>query len=132
MKQSALNAICFAVATAIATPVLSHGCRVRDGYIRGSFEGGCDEKAGVAQGYGEASAVDTYVGMFVNGHPDGKGVYTWENGARLEGTFKAGKAHGPGLYVSSKGTRYEGPFESGKLNGAKPEDCPTTQGPLNC
>ena len=35
--------------------------------------------------------------------PTGKGVYTWENGARLDGSFKEGKAHGPGVYVSAKG-----------------------------
>lgn len=59
-------------------------------------------------------------------------MYTWENGARLEGTFKADKAEGPGFYVSAKGVRYEGPFHNGKLVGAKPEDCPATRGPLNC
>ena len=46
--------------------------------------------------------------------------------------FKAGKADGPGVYVSAKGVRYEGPFENGKLTGARPEDCPVTQGPLAC
>jgi hypothetical protein len=132
MKQSAMNIMCFVVAAAIATPVLSHDCRVRDGYLRGSYEGACQEKSEIAQGHGEAEGADMYVGMFVDGHPDGKGVYTWENGARLEGTFKAGKAHGPGFYVSAKGVRYEGPFQNGKLVGAKREDCPATQGPLEC
>ena len=131
MKQSAI-AICFALAAAISMPASAHECRVRDGYIRGSFEGACDEKAGVANGYGEASSTDSYIGMFVDGHPDGKGVYTWQNGGRLEGTFKAGKANGPGTYVSAKGVRYEGPFENGKLTGAKREDCPVTRGPLEC
>jgi hypothetical protein len=132
MKQSAMNITCFVVAAVIATPVLSHDCRVRDGYLRGSYEGGCQEKSEIAQGHGEAKGADMYVGMFVDGHPDGKGVYTWENGARLEGTFKVGKAHGPGFYVSAKGARYEGPFQNGKLVGAKREDCPATQGPLEC
>ena len=132
MKQHAMNAVCFAVAAAVATPVLSHDCRVRDGYLKGSYEGDCEEKSELAHGHGEATGADKYVGTFVKGHPDGKGIYTWENGARLEVTYKAGKADGPGVYVSAKGVRYEGPFENGKLNGAKAEDCPVTQGPLGC
>jgi hypothetical protein len=72
------------------------------------------------------------IGHFVDGRLDGKGVYTWENGARLEGTFKADKAEGPGVYVSSSGVRYEGPFHNGKLVATKREDCPQTPGPLEC
>jgi hypothetical protein len=68
----------------------------------------------------------------LKGRPDGKGLYTWENGAKLEGIFKAGKANGPGLYISAKGVRYDGRFENGKLNGAAPDDCPVTKGPLTC
>ena len=127
-----MSTIGFVVATAIATPALAHDCRVRDGYLRGSYVGECEEKSEIAHGQGEARGADTYVGAFIDGHPDGKGVYTWENGARLEGDFKQGKANGRGVYISAKGARYEGPFENGKLNGAKPEDCPATQGPLNC
>ena len=48
-----------------------------------------------------------YVGMFVKGRPDGKGTYTWENGARLEGTFKNGRADGP-AFTLVNGARYEG------------------------
>jgi hypothetical protein len=118
---------------ALAQPAHSHDCRVLgNGYLRGYYEGGCEEKNEIAQGRGEAKGADTYVGMFVKGRPEGKGVYTWENGARLDGTFKAGKAEGPGIYVSAKGVRYEGPFAKGKLTGARHEDCPATQGPLEC
>jgi hypothetical protein len=116
----------------LADESVAHDCRVRNGYLRGSYDGGCNEKIEMAQGRGEAKGADSYVGDFVDGRLDGKGVYTWENGARLEGTFKADKAEGAGLYVSAKGVRYEGPFHSGKLIGAKREDCPATQGPLNC
>jgi hypothetical protein len=59
-------------------------------------------------------------------------VYTWENGARLDGSFKVGKAHGPGVYISAKGVRYEGQFVNGKLDGLKTTDCPSTPGPLTC
>ena len=132
MNRYLASAASLALAAALATPVLAHDCRVRDGYLRGSYEGGCEEKSELAEGRGEARGADHYVGSFVKGRPDGKGVYTWENGARLEGTFKAGKAEGAGVYVSAKGKRYEGPFTNGKLTGPPSEECPATQGPLNC
>ena len=123
----------FALTTlALAIPAAAHDCRVRNGYLIGHYEGGCNEKNELAEGHGEAKGADMYVGNFVKGRLDGKGVYTWENGARLDGTFKADKADGPGVYISAKGNRYEGPFTDGKLVGAKREDCPATQGPLEC
>jgi hypothetical protein len=69
---------------------------VRDGYLRGAYEGDCDERTGDGAREGRSQETDTYVGDFVKGRPTGKGVYTWENGARLDGSFKEGKAHGPG------------------------------------
>ena len=116
----------------VAGAAFAHDCRVRNGYLRGAYEGGCNEKIEMANGHGDAKGADHYVGDFVNGRLDGKGVYTWENGARLEGSFKADKAEGPGVYVSAHGTRFEGPFHDGRLVGATPGDCPATQGPLNC
>jgi hypothetical protein len=101
-------------------------------YLRGDYQGDCDDKTELAQGQGEARGADSYVGYFVKGKPDGKGTYTWENGARLEGTFKDGKAHGAGVYVSAKGISYEGQFANGKLEGLKAPDCPSTPGPLTC
>jgi hypothetical protein len=122
---------CLALTT--AWPAAAHDCRVVDNrYLRGHYDGDCDEIREVAHGHGEATGADRYVGDFVKGRPEGAGVYTWENGARLDGTFKAGKADGPGTYVSATGVRYEGPFSKGRLAGAKPEDCPATSGPLRC
>ncbi len=133
MKAPALQLLCFATLFASAAEVLSHDCRVLGNrYLRGSYEGDCDESTESAQGQGEARGADTYVGAFVKGRPDGKGTYTWENGARLEGIFKEGKAHGDGVYVSAKGVRYEGQFENGKLAPLKTADCPATQGPVSC
>ena len=132
MRQSVFGAICFLVAVVTATPALSHDCRVKEGYLRGGgYEGDCDNDE-VAHGHGEAKGADTYVGEFVHGWQEGKGTYTWENGARLEGTFKQGKANGPGVYVSAKGVRYEGEFVDGKLATLKAEDCPRTAGPVKC
>ena len=134
MKQRAWRITVFLILAIAAAPAPAHDCRVRDvaGYLRGGgYEGDCD-KSEVAHGHGEAKGADTYVGDFVNGWPEGKGTYTWENGARLEGTFKKGRADGPGVYVSAKGVRYEGQFVDGKFSTLKAEDCPRTQGPLNC
>ena len=133
MKRRAFELICIAVLLSAASAAMAHPCRVLgNGYLRGNYEGDCEEKSELAHGQGEATGADTYVGNFVKGRPDGRGTYTWENGARLEGTFTNGKANGPGVYVSSKGARYEGPFENGKLVTSKTDDCPATPGPLNC
>jgi len=66
------------------------------------------------------------------GRPEGKGIYTWENGATLDGSFKEGRAYGKGIYVSAKGVRYEGQFANGKMEGLKAADCPSTPGPVSC
>jgi hypothetical protein len=133
MRWHAVELMCFAVLVVTAAPAMAH-CRgvVGNVYLRGDYEGDCDEKTELAQGQGEAKGADIYVGYFVKGRPDGKGTYTWENGARLEGTFKGGKAHGPGVYTSPKGVRYEAQFVDGRLGTLKPGDCPVTPGPLTC
>ena len=38
---------------------MSHDCRVRDGYLRGAYEGDCDERTELAKGKGEAKGADT-------------------------------------------------------------------------
>jgi hypothetical protein len=123
----------FAALLALAGPALSHGCEDHlPLYLRGSYEGGCDESTELAHGQGEARGADHYVGEWVQGKPGGRGIYTWENGARYEGEFKNGKVDGKGAYTSPKGVRYEGGFIGGKLKELKPSDCPSTPGPLNC
>ena len=133
MRLSAAVSIGFAVLIAMATSAMAH-CRgvVGNAYLRGDYQGDCDDRTELAQGQGEATGADKYVGYFVQGKPDGKGTYSWANGARLEGTFKDGKAHGGGIYVSTKGVRYEGQFLDGKMGTLKSEDCPVTPGPLTC
>jgi hypothetical protein len=132
MKVLSFTLFCGALLMILAKPVMSHDCRVRDAYLRGVYEGDCDERTELAKGKGEAKGADMYVGNFAKGKPDGKGVYTWASGARLDGSFKEGKAHGPGVYVSAKGVPYEGEFVNGKLAGLKTADCPATPGPLTC
>ena len=132
MRRIGLTWIGTTALFAFAAPAMAHDCRVLDRYLRGAFEGDCDERVELAQGKGEAKGAATYVGDFVKGKVDGKGVYTWEDGARLDGGFKDGKAHGAGVYVSAKGVRYEGQFANGKLDGLKASDCPSAPGPLTC
>ena len=132
MKWRAMELICLAALLVTATPAMAH-CEVEgNAYIDGDYQGDCDQATELAQGQGQATGADSYVGYFVQGKPDGKGKYTWANGARLEGTFKNGKAHGAGVYISAKGVRYEGQFLDGKLGTLKSEDCPVTPGPLTC
>jgi hypothetical protein len=115
------------------TPAAAHDCRVvGSDFLKGSYEGDCDERTERAHGRGEARGEDTYVGSFARGRLEGDGVYTWKNGATLVGTFKAGKAHGPGVYTTADGARYQGAFVDGRLDRLKLPDCPSTPGPVNC
>ena len=132
MKRVVATLICSTALIAVAAPAMAHDCSVLDRYLRGAYEGNCDERTELAQGKGEAKGAATYVGDFVKGKVDGKGVYTWEDGARLDGAFKDGKAHGAGVYVSAKGTRYDGKFSNGKPEGLEAPDCPSAPGPLTC
>jgi hypothetical protein len=132
MTWRAIQLIYLAALLVTATPAMAHCQAAGNAYIEGDYQGDCDHETELAQGKGEATGADSYVGYFVQGKPDGKGKYTWANGARLEGTFKNGKAHGAGVYVSAKGVRYEGQFLDGKLGTLKSEDCPVTPGPLMC
>ena len=124
---------CAAASMLCAMPATAHDCRVTgNGYLKGSYEGDCDERTERAHGQGEAKGTDAYVGSFVKGKPDGGGTYTWANGATLAGAFKDGKAHGHGVFTSAMGVRYEGDFVNGRLESVKPADCPNTPGPVGC
>ena len=131
MRLHSAELICFAVLVVATTPAAAH-CTVARGnpYIRGDYQGECDESTELAQGQGEATGADRYIGYFAKGKPDGKGTYTWANGARLEGSFTDGRANGAGVYVSPKGVRYEGQFVDGKLEGFKALDCPALRTPV--
>ena len=133
MNPASLKIAVVAVLCPLAGVAMSHGCEDHlPLYLRGYYEGGCDESTELAQGHGEAQGADHYVGDWLRGKPSGRGIYIWENGARYEGEFKNGKVDGRGAYTSAKGVRYEGGFTDGKLKELQPPDCPTTPGPLNC
>lgn len=86
---------CGAVLRTLASPAMSHDCRVRDAYLRGTYEGDCDERTEMAQGKGEAKRADTYAGDFIKGKPAGKGVYTLAE--RCAGTEASRKAQAMAL-----------------------------------
>ncbi len=75
-------------------------CAVLPDNLKGSYEGLCEK--GKANGQGKAMGIDTYEGQFVNGYPEGKGIYIWKDGHYYVGQFKKGKLQGNGkMYFES-------------------------------
>ena len=58
-----------------------------------------------------------YVGEVSNGLPNGKGTYTFLNGAKYEGAWKDGKFNGQGTSIHPIGAKYEGAWKDGKKHG---------------
>jgi hypothetical protein len=58
-----------------------------------------------------------YEGELYGGRRQGKGVFTFANGARCEGQFKNDFLEGNGICVFPSGNRYEGEFRNGKRAG---------------
>ena len=69
-------------------------CSVGLDSLKGTYDGACNN--GKANGEGTAIGVDSYVGTFKNGLPDGKGKYTWKNGDYYFGEWKKGLKEGKG------------------------------------
>jgi hypothetical protein len=94
-------------------------CKVLPDSLKGTYTGACQD--GKANGQGKATGADTYEGWFVNGYPEGKGMYTWKDGHYFVGEFKKGKLDGKGdmYYESSKGedSVITGYWERGKYKG---------------
>ena len=68
--------------------------------IKGTYTGDCKE--GKANGKGKSAGTDEYEGEFINGYPDGKGMYIWKDGHYYDGSFKKGKKEGEGnMYYES-------------------------------
>ena len=72
-------------------------CKVLVKEIAGTYNGDCLN--GLANGKGLSKGKDTYVGNFVNGFPDGKGKYTYENGNVFTGYWSNGLKNGQGKFV---------------------------------
>lgn len=66
--------------------------------ISGSYTGEC--KDGLANGKGVATGDDYYKGSFVEGLPDGRGIYKYKNGNIYSGEWKCGLKDGIGKFTS--------------------------------
>ncbi len=71
-------------------------CKVLKAEISLIYKGDC--KNGLADGDGEASGRDHYIGEFKRGLPHGKGTYDWSTGEVYEGVWRKGLRHGAGNY----------------------------------
>lgn len=58
---------------------------------------------------------DNYEGDFVNGQPQGRGIYVYANGDRYDGMFRNGVPHGRGLFIFKDDARYDGVFQNGTM-----------------
>ncbi len=100
------------------------GCRVLLKEISGSYNGDC--KDGLADGKGTAIGEDSYTGTFINGLPEGKGVYKYKNGNMFSGYWKNGLKNGKGEFksmVDGKATITKGYWKDGDYVGiTEPDD----------
>jgi hypothetical protein len=72
----------------------SQNCTVVPEALKGTYDGGCKNEK--ADGTGTAIGIDSYIGQFKNGNPDGTGKYTWKNGDWFQGEWKKGSREGEG------------------------------------
>lgn len=78
---------------------------------------------GLPDGYGtfasENSSGDTwtYEGDWINGHWEGTGASTWEDGAQYQGEFSNDVQSGQGSYTLTSGDKYVGTFVDGEPLG---------------
>ena len=59
----------------------------------------------------------TYVGKLKDGQPNGEGIWNYESGYTYIGEFANGQPNGFGWITHSDGYTYEGEFANGQLNG---------------
>ena len=80
--------------------LMAQNCSVLVDSLKGNYVGECQK--GIANGYGTAIGIHTYVGNFKNGYPDGKGKYLWENGNWYDGFWVKGLFEGEGTLHLAK------------------------------
>jgi len=97
-------------------------CKVLKPGIDSIYHGKC--KKGLAHGKGKADGIDSYIGRFVEGLPDGEGIYTWANGDIYDGDWDNGIRDGEGTFtfkVNEKDTILSGLWKDDNYLGPKPE-----------
>lgn len=87
--------------------------------LSGAYEGDC--KNGKANGYGKATGEDSYEGNFSNGLPEGEGKYTWKDGRTYVGHWIKGVQDGKGVMLvknkEKEDTLQEGYWKKGTYIG---------------
>ena len=58
---------------------------------------------------------DNYEGTFVNGRPQGQGIYVYSKGDRYEGLFRNGVPNGQGTFLFANDDRMVGEFRNGLI-----------------
>jgi hypothetical protein len=76
--------------------LLAQNCIILKDALKGKYEGACSN--GMANGKGIATGIDSFIGNFKNGYPDGQGKYIWKNGDWYDGHWKEGEFDGQGIF----------------------------------
>ena len=100
-------------------------CKVLKAEISLIYKGDC--KNGLADGDGEASGRDHYIGEFKKGFPNGKGIYDWSTGEVYEGDWRKGLRHGTGEYSfidNGNDTTLSGRWERDEFVGSNNKETP--------
>jgi len=84
-----------------------------NGVYTGPLVDGKPEGKGLFQ-YNDSSR---YEGEFRNGSMEGYGSLSWPDGRIMEGNFREGLLEGEGFCVWADGSRYDGEFRNGKMHG---------------
>jgi hypothetical protein len=89
-----------------------------------SWSGACPRGPAQGQGQGEwrwteggQPRVQRFSGTRREGRMEGRGTYTWANGARYEGEYRDDRRHGRGTQTWANGYRYEGEWRDGRADG---------------
>lgn len=102
----------------------STSCKVLLKEISGTYKGDC--KDGLADGKGTATGEDSFTGIFLNGLPEGKGVYKYKNGNMFSGYWKNGLKNGKGEFkniIDGKASFIKGYWKDGEYAGTtQPDD----------
>lgn len=100
-------------------------CKVLKAEISLIYKGDC--KNGLAEGKGDASGRDHYVGEFKKGLPHGKGTYEWSTGEVYEGDWRRGLRQGSGEFFfieNGKDTTLSGRWLKDEFVGSNSKEAP--------